>query len=423
MRTIILICLIYAVYCTASLNFTTVTQKLPWMPRVRAQFHILQDPLVYTDKIIAPSGTMIFYGGWPPPGCNFHRCDDEIDPENNVYYDLWMSLDNGASWLSLPKDIFTKTYLWQYCIREDRVHERLRNWVGDTSISNVSLSAESKWQAWQALVTRSFDEWDAEYCPDSTKVYYQLRSTAESPLWVSKLLDQSKFPDLLSQFVSSPTSEHIRRRTQLKDLLAPLQVESAYGPDNSDISALWRVPIRAPRYGAVISTHYNNRHLQGANVLYVMGGAIPQIDGGNYYMTDLWASCDNGTGWLKILNTYPWSTIDSTEINLGVSPSGVMAVTFGSWTTSLEPEIWISIDGGYIWTQCPMDSKFEPNFGASLGFDTSGHMYIIGGQGWYGAEKIWKSTHSFDDPQRLMELCPDLGTRHGGPGLQSCDYR
>jgi hypothetical protein len=406
------------------LIFTVITDNLPWVPRIRANLEILQSPLIHDNLTIAPINSMIFYGGWPRPGCDINICDAEPDIDNTVHYDIWLSVNDGVSWDRLPNETLDREYLWQYCTNKDTAYTRLRNWIPRKNIAIKSSSLDDRWRAWNALILRAFDEWDSIECTED--LYYQLRSSVDWPSVGASIMDSS--PNFvftpISSYLKCHTNETLLTISDPKDVLIPFQVQQFCSSNRLDGLPIWKAPNTVPRYGAVTGIHYNNIHLGGANIMYVMGGSIPQIDGGNYYTKDLWASCDNGYTWTQILNSYPWSVFESdisTEISLGISPKGVMAVIFASLIRDIYPTLLISIDGGYTWDSCMrIEYEFQPQFGAILSFDNQGYMYIMDGQHSYRANKIWKSGISFDNSEELNRSCPRLDKGDIEPGLQSC---
>lgn len=178
----------------------------------------------------------------------------------------------------------------------------------------------------------------------------------------------------------------------------------------------WQLDMRVPRFGALTGVHYQNRHLK-SDIYYVLGGWLPQPDGRNHYLRDLWASHDGGRSWTVIQYKYPWS-VDSSQLSLTISSQGVMVVSVLNLIGGIE-EIWISLDGGRRWDSCDGYTEGEYRSEGTLGFDAEGYLYVLGGHRLVAPEdNVMRSEFSFHNPVQVQENCGYLDYDEAGLGLQ-----
>ena len=169
----------------------------------------------------------------------------------------------------------------------------------------------------------------------------------------------------------------------------------------------WQLDMRVPRFDALTGVHYQNRHLK-SDIYYVMGGGIPQPDGGSHYLRDLWASADGRRTWTVIWYKYPWGA-ESNKLSLIISSQGGIE------------EIWVSMDGGRRWASCDGYRGGGFRSEGTLGFDAEGYLYVLGERWSIDAgpdNKVMRSDFSFDDRVQVQENCGDLDYDEGGLGLK-----
>ena len=355
------------------IRLTSVLLESPWLPRIRPSWSLLPNMTSNHDPL------PLLYGGWLPRDSVWHSVS--MDTTNPDCPDTWLMTLNH-SWILFPVGQLLQLYI--QCPGQTRIWSR-----GTVLLLPDGHSPDLAWLAWQTLISRALDPWERTTCLQKGRAKYHLQV--------------------------SPIDEPI-----------PSQIESISAPLGS-----WFLKMETPRYGALTAVQYNNSYLGGSNIYYVLGGAVPQPDGGDYYLTDLWASRDGGHSWIQIRNRFPWS--ESTDrLSFGISARGVLVVTVASANTRYREELWVSLDGGQHWDMCTDNSTLgdELRMGATLGFDAQGYMYVVGGGRAYSlnldnrgndislnnfvpSKEVMKSNMSFDDFDAVNHRCGYLGKPEG----------
>ena len=345
---------------TPEITFIPVTMDSPWSPRIRAHWHLIPDPS------LGDSPVPLFYGGWPHVEYCWSLGFTLRLPLCADYSDAWLQTAN-QSWTAFPLDQCMQLYV--YCSDSMDLWSR-----GRISLPPGSTSGDLHWLAWQALITRRLDPWEHTTCLSQGRAEYYLQ-----PL------------------------------TNQYDFIRPT------APPSTSVLNRWILNMSVPRYGALTGVHYNNSHLNGDNVYYVLGGGIPQPDNGDYDLKDLWASRDGGRSWLLIHEG--WWLESTDQISLGISAKGVMVLSISrSYNENLE----LSFDGGASWDTCTDQAGLGQRTGGTLGFDAEGYLYVIGGlRSNRSIAEVLKNNISFDNLEMVREHCGYLPLpKEGIPGLE-----
>jgi len=332
----------------------------PWSPRVRAHWQLVPDP--YLGDLPIP----LFYGGRSiVEDCWSMRLDLNL-PHCADYSDAWL-LTPDHSWIPYPVD-----HCWQVYVH---CPDSMDRWPrGQILIPPGFSSVDLHWLAWQALITQRLDPWEHTTCLSRGQAEYDLQPCA--------------------------TNDEFIQQTP---------------PPSASIGHRWTLNMSVPRYGAVTAVHYNNPHLNGDNIYYVLGGGIPQPDNGDYDLKSLWASRDGGRTWIGVHEG--WWLESTDQISLGISPAGVMVLSIAK--SDLE-DLWVSMDGGASWDICTGRAELGQRSRGTLGFDAEGYLYVMGGLRSNGSiAEVLKSEISFNNLDEIHEYCGHLQLpAEGIPGLE-----
>ena len=338
------------------ITFTPVTFDSPWAPRIRAQWQLILNPSRPGD-----SPQPVFYGGWSPLThsrlFNLQRAPD--------FSDAWLQLPN-QSWVPFHIDRCLQLYV--QCPGQNQIWSRGRI-LQPSGVTDLNL----QWQAWRTLITRRLDSWERDTCLSQGQARYYLHAcTRQEDFTSSNLLSSEALIDS------------------------------------------WPLNMSVPRYGVLTATHYNNIYLDHDDIYYLLGGGIPQPDGGDYELKGLWASRDGGHRWTQV--NAGWWTHSTDQMSLGISSTGVMVMSMSDF---YHEELWISLDGGEHWDTCTEHAEWGRRSGATLGFDAQGYLYVMGGvKHDTSVAEIFRSNISFDNFDQVREHCGWVDLPVGGvPGL------
>jgi hypothetical protein len=359
----------------SNLYFSRIIQKAPWYGRENAKTHVLSSSLSY-DSSIFPSGSIIIYGGsygsFPPKYLN----------------DVWISSDL-LSWLRISdtSSIFPNSY--SHCLCSDPINDQLyaipenRNARTHSGILPIWMTSNlTNWVSLMPSVTSSnstnpfLDHYDFNCFVDShSNLYYLLGNNQTGLNW--------------------PMYNQVWR-----------SIDSGYTWTQRTDS----IPF-ASRYDAMSGVHVNNTHLDGKDILYILGGTNQT----KYYLNDIWISSDGAITWRQIpgslnFNGYALS-------NILITRQGLMIINAFSTPRS---KLYISFDGGISWPQCSSGVNYGIRFKPGLEIDRNGYLYIFGG--WDADTRnymndIWKSSISLFDLEALAISC-QTSIPTGGIGLQ-----
>ena len=339
------------------ITFTPVTRDSPWSPRIRAHWDLVPDPYLGDSPI------PLFYGGWPHVeycwslglALRLPLCAD--------YTEAWLHTPDH-SWIPYPVD-----QCWQLYVECSDSQDRWPR--GQILLPPGASSVDLHWLAWQTLITRRLDPWEHTICLSRGQAEYDLQPCTH-----------------IDDFTPTPSTS---------------------------IGHRWTLNMSVPRYGAVTGVHYNNTHLNGDTIYYVLGGGIPQPDNGDYDLKDLWASRDGGRTWIRVMEG--WWLESTDQISLGISPAGVMVVSI---TRSEDEDLEVSFDGGASWDTCRVQTSLGQRHGATLGFDAEGYLYVMGGlRDNRSIAEVLKSEISFNKMEEVRECCGHLQLpAEGIPGLE-----
>jgi len=353
------------------LQFTMITNNLSWLHRTSAKLDIL-DPSSnqVTDDPISPS-SFLLYGGW-------------TDPYLANANDLWSSMDGGLTWNSTnTTNVYPSVPGCTFCT------DRLTYYR--YAISKSPINRTSVWSAANPT------NW-----------------TAIEPTIISNLTQMTS--PFLDRFGASCL---VDSRSRVHYLLG-LNVTAISGPSqyhndtwtSSDHGRTWHqttstIPF-APRYGAMTGMYLNNTHLNGLDIMYILGGTTRDPQGYEEYLHDLWFSSDGSASWSQIEVQNPWETGFTSSFALDVTKDGILILS----TMDLQgqsSELWISLDGGYNWGCCLQNAPYRERIMPWLTVDPQGYVYLMGGQsfgrspGYY--DDIWKSDVSVHDWESIAEVC------------------
>ena len=187
--------------------------------------------------------------------------------------------------------------------------------------------------------------------------------------------------------------------------------------------------IYSPRnyFGAGIFTNSTASGNRG-DVMFVMGGRVPPSAASPYGgvdLNDVWLTTNYGYAWVQVSASAPWSARDS--LNVAVSNYGVIAVYGGSvygGSAGWLDDTWVSLDGGYLWTQLAGSGQLNNRSQAAILFDALGYLNV-----WFGQEAPaynwstdgWKSAYSFNNIQQWGPLVnPSFSLTTLSPGYSAC---
>ena len=361
---IVLLLLILASSAT-SLNFTVLNDSPPWTQSYRARWS--SNPTA-----------LLLYNGWPLPS---GQINDSLEPADRFNFNnarqtyllegAWRSANQGLNWGPVEYTILYRLMI-KCTARTQPVHQKVVKVLTSMDLPNWPLVSpnELQWLAWQALTIFPLNKEERLTCLTGGHFYYSL--VPESNI-----------------------------KSTVLEAMA------------------WQIQASVPRFGALTAIHYQNSHLQ-ANIYYVMGGGIPQPDGLDHQLQDLWASKDQGQSWILIRDrNFNFWGLGSQPEGFAISRQGVMVVSVCN-RILYQDQIWVSMDGGRQWGLCPGE---ENNLGlrshGTLGFDSDGYLYIVGGHRTIAPEdNILRSQMSFENISAVSRQCENLDFDPGGLGLK-----
>ena len=336
---------------SSEVSFTPLTLQPPWSPRTRAHWQLIN------DSSRGDSARPLFYGGWSPltksRPLNLQRSPD--------YIDAWLQLPN-QSWVPFHIDGCLQLYV--QCPGQNQIWFRGRM-LQPLGVTDLNV----QWQAWRTLITRRLDPWERETCLSRGQAQYYLQ---------------------------------------------PCTTQDDFTPSTETLIGSWSLNMSVPRYGVLTAIHYNNIYLDHDDIYYLLGGGIPQPDGGDYELKGLWASRDGGHSWIQV--NAGWWTHSTDQMSFAISLTGVMVMSMSDF---YHEELWVSLDGGEHWDTCTEHAEWKQRSGATLGFDAEGHLYVMGGVRLdESVAEIFRGNISFDNFEQVREHCGQLSLPVGGiPGL------
>src|ERR1700709_1563807 len=110
----LIILLLTLLFIPTTHSQTLIFTLLPGLPpcdHIYHQLYILDKPLSYNisdPNFIAPIGSWLLYGG-------SHISDDTSSRKYQNSDDVWLTTNQGQSWVFLDNTVFPKLYIWVYC--------------------------------------------------------------------------------------------------------------------------------------------------------------------------------------------------------------------------------------------------------------------------------------------------------------------
>ena len=364
-----------------ALSFQLITTKAPWAPRYTAHLQTLSQSLTYLSSNItkiAPRGSFLLLGGYPT----------FIRPYTPQLNEVWITPDQGRSWDLVDFQGFGFTTDHSiYCSDPltDRSYVIVHgNYTYSDQVSPIWTSRNQS--SWERLVPRSsepspFVSRDTFTCTTDSfnRVYYIGGCNS-----------------------STPYSD----RRGLQDVWQSL-----------DQGRSWKLQTRAAqfglRYASVVGMHRNNSHLQGRDLIYLIGGAanfsVP-------ILRDIWASSDLGVNWIRLNPQVPWRiTWDNVFY---ITRDGLFLIL--SFDNPSYIDIWTSLDGGIHWSYCSSVQMSNGHTQPTMAVDLNGYPYLIGGYGLRDGETyndVWKAEISLHNWEAVASAC-GTSVPAGGVGLQ-----
>ena len=375
-------------FYSQKLNFELLHWSAPWSSRLNLKFQELSDhtsdPIVSdlyrylnsTTTVVHPLTSLwIVYGGWTSTGVLTIPTGDYKTftySQPRTFPDLWISTNQGYTWLNVATQA-PRYYLHIYCgvITPTGAGFNVfqRGWLPawDPDLASQDPHRIS-YAAWELFVTQPFDTNDKKYClgPD-VRIRYTL--------------------GLDITITSSRTPWY--------------QID----------------PDRFLRVGLLSSTHYNNSHLGGRDIRYILAGSLIQPDYGQYNLRDLWASSDSGQSWVPVVYNPIWD-VETWQTSLVISRLGVIVVNVNRGQRGLGSDLFASLDGGRTWGVCTYNASYGRHNGGLLFFDREGYLNIMGGYTGWEVDDVWRSDMSFHDLEDVTEKC-QIALPSEGIGLTS----
>ena len=367
-----------------TLDFDLVANYTPWLGRYRAQVHVLQNSIDYNSTIF-PVGSFLLYGG---------SADRYL---RSVVNDVWISHDKTESWTRLGGLATDQIFpIFPYC-----------TFINDPSTDQSYAISNDNYEHSETL-----------------------------PLWTSTSM--SNWSAIIPQIsgLSPPRSPFSNRSGfsctvgSNSDIYCMMGVDSTVGtrPPYNDVwlsadqghtwSARTTRSEITGRFNLQSGIHRKNPHLQGRDIMYVMGGTAPNFTN----LADLWASSDSATSWAQ-LSTPEWLSASS-DSTLTVTRDGILLVSvYNHVLENYTSDVWASFDGGYSWNLCLQNASYQARISPSLAIDAGGFLYVIGGLVMPRRSRIfyndvWRSRLSVYHWSELATACQTI-VPVGGVGLRS----
>jgi len=384
LSSICLITLILSLVNAQEIKFNVVTNGLSWLRRQGSHLHTTKNPLNYTSQQgsfgFAPSGSFLLYGGWS---------DLYLTNVN----DVWLSLNRGQSWVSLnvTESIFPTTPGCAFCTNPFTDH-----------LYSISRYPANGISVWMSSNPRSWDAIKPEILYNSTNNTSPFLDRYGATCMTDS---QSNVYYMLGLNWSSSSGETQYRNGTWK---------------SSDQGRTWSQQALsqpfASRYGAMTGTHYNNSHLGGIDVMYILGGVTKDLQGYERNLNDLWVSSDRSASWSQISIQRPWGVGFTSFFAFHITNDGILILsTLYVNAPNWYGELWVSLDGGYNWNRCLQNAPYKERTAPSLTIDIDGYIYLMGGrsQRSFYYDDVWKSDISVYNWKTVAQVCNTTVPREG----------
>ena len=160
--------------------------------------------------------------------------------------------------------------------------------------------------------------------------------------------------------------------------------------------------------GVLLHSQHDDR-MGGADILYLIGGQNEK-DNSN----EVWVSSDNGRQWLPLTLKAPFAQRDA--FNGEITRDGVLVISAGLADRDVGlneaplNDVWVSLDGGYMWSECVEDAQWSDRYLQFTALDEEGYLYVMGGRSSEGGSlqqynDVWRSSITFHDVDAIARTC------------------
>ena len=391
---------------------TAHTRRAPWSARASPALLVMQRAITYrqvTGNVLVstPPNWLLMYEGSLAVGT-----DEQTATSEN---DVWASGDEGQTWNIISGISYNGSRGYQPSTHPDTSfrHRRLSNNCEDPSNDDVFSIGGLYGSGFAGMSTN--EVW---YSSDS--LTWSLRSGSYDSFIPTRYASSCDIDGNHNMFVVGG-----RQYDTGAALLNDVWMGTNLG--RNWVRQTDRAPFKA-RTDHLTIIHDNRAF--GRSLIYVIGGMISADEGDIMLANDVWVTSDQGVTWALVTAAAPFP--QRRGLTGVITNSGVMLVIGGTYTTgrlndqqSLR-DMWLSLDGGYTWTQCnlPSDHGFvRGQQGATLTPDerlmlASGYAWEIGAPRTDYAD-LWVSNISIANAGKMAQVCGELGVPSAGVGLRT----
>ena len=158
-----------------------------------------------------------------------------------------------------------------------------------------------------------------------------------------------------------------------------------------------------------------------SNVITFMTG----VSRSGPYLSDVWTSLDNGITFVQITDKGPFGARN--DATAEVTSEGIMTLVAGSTQVDgqlvRQNDVWVSVDGGYTWTELVTDAPWDDRWRQSSLFDNQNRLIVVAGANGDNEERyndVWSSTITMDSAsiRSIADACKITLPACGRFGMQ-----